>query len=70
MEDKKKKKIKLKYHRLYGCHFTEEEYVFVKNKLKELREINGEKRNNSKILIELFKLALEDENKGCGKKYD
>lgn len=66
MEGKKKKKTKLKYYRLYGCRFTEEEYVFIKNKLKELREINGEKRNNSKILIELFKLALEGENKVRG----
>lgn len=47
---------------MYGCWFTKEEYIFIKNKLKELREINGEKRNNTEILIELFKLALEDEN--------
>lgn len=57
-----KKSNELQKYRLYGCWFTKEEYIFIKNKLKELREINGEKRNNTEILIELFKLALEDEN--------
>ena len=62
MKIKKSKSSELQKYRLYGCWFTKEEYIFIKNKLKELREINGEKRNNTEILIELFKLALEDEN--------
>ena len=62
MKIKKSKSNDLQKYRLYGCWFTNEEYIFIKNKLKELREINGEKRNNTEILIELFKLALEDEN--------
>lgn len=72
MEGKKKRKTEQKYYRLYGCRFTEEEYVFIENKLKNLQgtRLNGEKRNNSEILIKLFKLALEDENKVRGQKYD
>ena len=66
MKIKKSKSNELQKYRLYGCWFTKEEYIFIKNKLKELREINGEKRNNTEILIELFKLALEDENKSKG----
>ena len=66
MKIKKDKSNELQKYRLYGCWFTKEEYVFIKNKLKELREINGEKRNNTEILIELFKLALEDENEMKG----
>lgn len=62
MKIKKSKSNELQKYRLYGCWFTKEEYIFIQNKLKELREINGEKRNNTEILIELFKLALEDEN--------
>ena len=62
MKIKKSKSNELQKYRLYGCWFTKEEYIFIKNKLKELREINGEKRNNTEILIELFKLELEDEN--------
>ena len=62
MKIKKSKSNELQKYRLYGCWFTKEEYIFIKNKLKELREINGEKRNNTEILIELFKLALKDEN--------
>ena len=62
MKIKKSKSNELQKYRLYGCWFTKEEYIFIKNKLKELWEINGEKRNNTEILIELFKLALEDEN--------
>lgn len=62
MKIKKSKSNELQKYRLYDCWFTKEEYIFIKNKLKELREINGEKRNNTEILIELFKLALEDEN--------
>lgn len=63
---KKKEKTKLKYYRLYGCYFTEEEYIFIKSKLRELQTINGQKRGNTQILVDLFKLALEDESKVRG----
>ena len=66
MEIEKKKESDKRRYRLYGCWFTKKEYIFIKNKLKTLREINGVKRNYTEILIELFKLALEDENKSKG----
>lgn len=69
MEEKKEKKTELKYYRLYGCRFTEEEYIFIKRKLEKLKKVNrvnGKKRSNSEILIELFKLALEDKDKVRG----
>ena len=66
MEIEKKKESDKRRYRLYGCWVTKKEYIFIKNKLKTLREINGVKRNNTEILIELFKLALEDENKSKG----
>ena len=65
MEIEKKKESDKQRYRLYGCWLTKK-YIFIKNKLKTLREINGVKRNNTEILIELFKLALEDENKSKG----
>ena len=66
MDIEKKKESDKQRYRLYGCWLTKKEYIFIKNKLKTLREINGVKRNNTEILIELFKLALEDENKSKG----
>lgn len=56
----------LEKYRLYGCHFTKEEYTFIQNELKKLREINGQRRSNTQILVELFKLALKDKNEMKG----
>ncbi|AVQ27974.1 hypothetical protein [Fusobacterium ulcerans] len=66
MEGRKEKKKKLQKYRLYGCHFIKEEYIFIQKKIKKLSHINGQKRNNTQILIELFKLALRDENEMKG----
>ena len=56
----KKKEKELQKYRLYGCHFTKKEYTFIQKKIKKLSNINGQKRSNTQILIELFKLALKD----------
>lgn len=61
-----KREKELQRYRLYGCHFTKKEYTFIHNKLKKLREINGQRRSNTQILIELFKLALKDINEVKG----
>lgn len=53
-----KREKELQKYRLYGCHFTKEEYAFIQKKIKRLSNIKGQKRNNTQILIELFKLAL------------
>lgn len=58
MERRREKE--LQKYRLYGCHFTKEEYTFIQKKIKKLSNIKGQKRNNTQILIELFKLALRD----------
>lgn len=53
-----------KDYRIYGCHFTKEEYGFIKRKLKKLCNQTGETRKtNTQILLELFKLALKEEKK-------
>lgn len=51
-----------KDYRLYGCHFTKEEYNFIQNKIKKI--------SNSRILIKLFKLALKNENEQKGQNYE
>lgn len=63
-----KREKELQKYRLYGCHFTKREYTFIQNKLKEFQEINGQRRNNTQILIGLFKLALRDKNEMKGQK--
>ncbi|MEG9320783.1 hypothetical protein [Fusobacterium varium] len=55
-----KREKELQKYRLYGCHFTKEEYDFIQKKIKKLNNIKVQKRNNTQILIELFKLALRD----------
>lgn len=51
-----------KDYRLYGCHFTKEEYGFIKRKLKKLSNRNSEtKITDTQVLLELFKLALKEE---------
>ena len=61
MEIKKGKSIKSKGYRIYGCHFTKEEYVFIKKRLKKLCKSDGLKRSNTEILLGLFKLTLKAE---------
>lgn len=61
-----KKEKELQKYRLYGCHFTKEEYIFIQKKIKRLSNIRGQKRSNTQILIELFKLALKDKNEMKG----
>ncbi|BBA53265.1 hypothetical protein FV113G1_P10660 (plasmid) [Fusobacterium varium] len=53
-------KIK-KYYRLYGCRFTEEEYKFIKNKIKEINKYKEKKISNTEILLKLFTLMLKKE---------
>lgn len=51
-----------KDYRLYGYHFTKEEYGFIKRKLKKLSNRNSEtKITDTQVLLELFKLALKEE---------
>lgn len=61
-----KREKELQKSRLYGCHFTKEEYTFIQKKIKRLSNIKGQRRNNTQILIELFKLALKDKNEMKG----
>ena len=49
-----RKNDKVKKYRLYGCHFTKEEYTFIQKKIKKLSNINGQKMSNTLVLIELF----------------
>lgn len=54
-----------KDYRLYGCHFTEKEYQFINQKIKETNENRIKKISNTEIILELFRLALkEEENRG------
>lgn len=57
-----RKNDKVKKYRLYGCHFTKEEYTFIQKKIKRLSNISGQKISNTQVLIELFKLALKDKD--------
>lgn len=41
---------------------TKEEYNFIQKEIKKLSNIKRQKRSNTQILIELFKLVLEDKN--------
>lgn len=66
MKKEKKKNTDKQKYRLYGCHFTKEEYKFIQNKIKKISNIHGEKISNSRILIELFKLALKDKDEQKG----
>ena len=51
-----------KDYRIYGCHFTKEEYSFIKRKLKKLCSQTDEtKKTNTEVLLDLFKLALKEE---------
>lgn len=59
-----KREKELQKYRLYGCHFTKEEYTFIQKKIKRLSNIKGQKRSNTQILIELFKIALKNKIKG------
>lgn len=63
-----RKNDKVKKYRLYGCHFTKEEYTFIQKKIKKLSNINGQKMSNTLGLIELFKLALKDKDGMKGQK--
>ena len=65
-----RKNDKVKKYRLYGCHFTKEEYTFIQKKIKKLSNIKGQKRNNTQILIELFKLALRDKIEWKDRNYE
>ena len=63
-----RKNDKVKKYRLYGCHFTKEEYTFIQKKIKRLSNISGQKISNTQVLIELFKLALKDKDGMKGQK--
>lgn len=59
---------KKKDYRLYGCHFTEKEYQFINQKIKEINKDNEKKMSNTEIILKLFKFILkEDENSGENK---
>lgn len=63
-----KNKIIKNKHRLYGCHFTEKEYQFINQKIKEINKDNEKKMSNTEIILKLFKFILkEDENSGENK---
>lgn len=38
-----KREKELQKYRLYGCHFTKEEYTFIQKKIKRLSNIKGQK---------------------------
>lgn len=65
-----KREKELQKYRLYGCHFTKEEYTFIQKKIKRLSNIKGQKRNNTQILIELFKLALRGKMEWKDRNYE
>lgn len=69
MEIKKGKNIRSKGYRIYGCHFTKEEYVFIKKRLKKLCKTDGLRMSNTEVLLGLFKLALQEEKEEKGRIY-
>ena len=60
MEIKNEKSIESKGYRIYGCHFTKEEYVFIKKRLKKLCKTDGLKMTNTEVLLGLLKEEKEE----------